>query len=398
MARKPGLGRGLDALFADAAPIYEEEYNAEQENLSDADGSDPGYEDQAAGDRGSAGGKSSAGKSGRDRSHAANTAEETGSSKRAGSTAGRNRGSVNAAAGSADSADNNADGKSGRKRTGVNAADATTDQADRIIYIDINDIKPNSAQPRKNFDEEKLRELANSISSNGVIQPLIVRESTNGYELVAGERRWRASRIAGLAKVPCIIRDFDDRQNAIVAIIENMQREDLNPIEEALGLRSMTEKYGFTQEQVSASLGRSRTYIANSIRLLKLPEEIQEYVSSGQMSAAHGRTIINIPDKKRQREVAEKIIRNDLSVRATEKLAEKVKDELRPERKRRKKAAESTEPKAKSADVIAAERELMTLLGTKVTITGDSKGRIELEYYSIDELNRLIDLLRDAVR
>ena len=273
---------------------------------------------------------------------------------------------------------------------------ADEDVTDRIIYVDINDIKPNSAQPRKNFDETKLRGLAESISTNGVIQPLIVRAGANGYELVAGERRWRASRIAGLKKVPCIVRDFDDRQNAIVAIIENMQREDLNPIEEALGLKAMTEKYGFTQEQVSASLGRSRTYIANSIRLLKLPPEIQEYVSSGKMSAAHGRTIINIPDKAKQKEAAEKIIRNDLSVRATEKLAERIKDELRPERKRRKTSENKSE--TKSEEVKAVERELMTLTGTKVNITGENKGKLELEFYSVEELNRLIDMLREAFR
>ena len=313
MAKKAGLGRGLDALFADAAPVDE-----------------------------------------RWRPDDANAAEE---------------------ASKADAAENE----------------------DRVLYIDINDIRPNSAQPRKNFDEVKLGELASSIKTNGVIQPLIVRESANGYELVAGERRWRAARMSGLRTVPCIVRNFDDRQNAIVAIIENMQREDLDPIEEALGLKSMTEKYGFTQEQVSASLGRSRTYITNSIRLLKLPEEIQQYVSSGQMSAAHGRTIINIPDKARQKEIADKIIRNDLSVRATERLAEKVKDELRPERKRRKRATDSD--KTKAAEITAVERELMTLLGTKVNITGDdSKGKIELEYYSLDELNRLIDALRDAFK
>ena len=317
MARKAGLGRGLDALFADAAPINEEQQN----NTEDS---------------------------------------------------------------------------------GKAAAAALTDSQDRpdrdrILYIDINDIKPNSAQPRHVFDEEKLKELAGSIKANGVIQPLIVREGKTGYELVAGERRWRASRLAGLRKLPCIVRDFDDRQNAIVAIIENMQREDLNPIEEAIGLKSMTEKYGFTQEQVSVSLGRSRTYIANSIRLLKLPPEIQEYVSSGRMSAAHGRTIINIPDAAKQKEIADKIIRNDLSVRATEKLAERVKDELRPERKRRKGAAQP-QPRGKSEDVLAVERELMTLTGTKVNITGDSKGKLELEFYSIEELNRLIDIIREAFR
>ncbi len=323
MARKAGLGRGLDALFADAAPINEEEYAAE--TLGEL-----------------------------------NKPENKVTSE-------------------------NIKEDKGRKSAG--------DDRDRILYIDINNIKPNSAQPRIHFDEEKLNELAGSIQTNGVIQPLIVREGSNGYELVAGERRWRASRIAGLKTVPCIVRDFDDRQNAIVAIIENMQREDLNPIEEAKGLRAMTEKYGFTQEQISASLGRSRTYIANSIRLLKLPPEIQEYVSSGQMSAAHGRTIINIPDKVKQKEIADKIIRNDLSVRATEKLAERVKDEIKPERKKRK---PRNETHSKSEEVLAVERELMTLTGTKVSITGDSKGKLELEYYSIDELNRLIDIIREA--
>lgn len=317
MAKKSGLGRGLDALFADVAPIEE-------------------------------------------------TAEIAETAK--------------------------------AKKVSKKAADsAAAEDDDRVLYVDINDIRPNSAQPRSHFDEEKLAELSKSIRANGVIQPLIVRESSTGYELVAGERRWRASRLAGLKTVPCIVRNFDDRQNAIVAIIENMQREDLNPIEEALGLKSMTEKYGFTQEQISESLGRSRTYITNSIRLLKLPKEIQEYVSSGQMSAAHGRTIINIPDKARQKEIADKIIRNDLSVRATERLAEKVKDELRPERKRRKKAAPA-DP-AKSAEIAAVERELMTLLGTKVHISGDeSNGKIEMEYYSLEELNRLIDAMREAFR
>ena len=355
MAKKAGLGRGLDALFADAAPIIEE--------LDAPAGTDTGGEaDTPAADAAEGKKKTPAGK-------AAGSAGKT-----------------------ADKASGRDAGKSSDKAK--KAADAGDDE-DRVLYIDINDIRPNSAQPRIHFDEAKLSELASSIKTNGVIQPLIVRENSAGYELVAGERRWRASRIAGLRKVPCIVRNFDDRQNAIVAIIENMQREDLNPIEEAKGLRSMTEKYGFTQEQVSASLGRSRTYITNSIRLLKLPDEIQEYVSSGQMSAAHGRTIINIPDKARQMEVARKIIRNDLSVRATEKLAEKVKDELRPERRKRKKA--SKPEGVRSAEIEAVEKELMSLAGTRVRIAGDeSAGRIEMDYYSLDELNRLIETLREA--
>lgn len=329
MARKPGLGRGLDALFADVAPVSEEEYIQDDRQLI----------------------------------------EESNATE-----------ILNAAT-----------NVKGEKKASTSEAQ----EKDRVLYIDINDIKPNSAQPRVNFDESKLNELAESIRINGVIQPLIVRRGKNGYEIVAGERRWRASRIAGLKKVPCITRDFDDRQNAIVAIIENMQREDLDPIEEAMGLRSMTEKYGFTQEQISSSLGRSRTYIANSMRLLKLPKEIQQYVSSGQMSAAHGRTIINITDADKQREIAEKIIRKDLSVRATEKLADKIKDELKPDRKKRSKKEENS----KTDDVLAVEAELRRLLGTKVNIISENnKGKIEIEYYSIDELNRLIDILRDFAK
>ncbi len=320
MAKKTGLGRGLDALFADAAPIIEEDFKL----------SKPAKKAPA---------KSPA--------------------------------------------------KPASKKT-----EPVADE-DRVLYIDINNIKPNKAQPRITFDEDKLKELESSIKEHGVIQPLIVREAENGYELVAGERRWRASRLAGLKKVPCIIRNFDDKQNAIVAIIENMQREDLNPIEEAEGLRSMTEKYGFTQEQVSASLGKSRTYITNSIRLLKLPKEIQQFVSDGQMSAAHGRTIINVTDAKKQREICDKVIKLGLSVRETEKLANKAKDEIKPDRKKRK----TTTAAKKSSDILAVEAELRTLTGTKVNINGDSKkGKLELEYYSTEELNRLIDTIREAFK
>lgn len=309
MAKKNGLGRGLDALFADAAPIVEDE--------------------------------------------------------------------------------------SPKKAEPKKTANVAASEEDRVLYIDINDIKPNSAQPRKHFDEEKLNELAESIRVSGVIQPLIVRNADNGYELVAGERRWRASRIAKLKKVPCIIRDYDEKQNALVAIIENMQRENLNPIEEAEGLKSMTEKFGLTQEQVSNSLGKSRTYITNSIRLLKLPKDIQEMISDGQMSAAHGRTIINIADPDKQRAICDKVVKNGLSVRETENLADKIKDEIKPNRKKRK----TKKVTAKTSDIIATENELRRLTGTKVNIAGDDKkGKIEFEYYSTEELNQIIDTVREAFK
>jgi ParB family chromosome partitioning protein len=269
------------------------------------------------------------------------------------------------------------------------------DDIDRIIYVKLNDIKPNSAQPRKYFDEEKLKELALSIEENGVIQPLIVRKAEVGYELVAGERRWRASRIAGIKTVPCIIRNFDDKQNAIVAIIENMQREDLDAIEEAAGLMAMTRKYGFTQEQVAVSLGKSRAYIANSLRLLKLPEQVQSFIVERKISAAHGRTIINIDDNKKQLELCERIMNEGLSVRATEKIAERIKDEAKPERKKAQNKAKKKDNK--SAELVSVEAELRGIMGTKVNINGsDKEGKIEIEYYSIEELNRLIDVLRGA--
>lgn len=260
----------------------------------------------------------------------------------------------------------------------------------RIIYIDINDIRPNSVQPRKTFEEDKLRDLAASIKANGVIQPLIVRHFKRGYELVAGERRWRAARIAELKKVPCIIRDFDDRQNMIVAIIENMQREDLDPIDEAGGLRELIGMYGFTQSEASETIGKSRAYIANSLRLLKLPEDIQDSIRKGKLSAAHGRTIAGLSDKASQERLCAKIVNEGLSVRATERMAEKLKAGRSEIKKRRKKASSRN----RSVAIMTAEDELCTILGTKVRINGtEGAGRLEIEYYSTEELNRLIEIL-----
>ena len=305
-SRKGGLGRGLDALFADAAPIQEPE-------------------------------------------------PETAAPEEAGGTA---------------------TGEAGPQNT----------SHDRVLYIDINDIKPNRSQPRKNFDGEKLQELADSILSNGVIQPLVVRTSGGGYELVAGERRWRASRLAGLTEVPCIVREFTDEQNMMAAIIENMQREDLDPIEEASGLRTLMQKLGLNQEETAKAVGKSRAYIANSLRLLNLPEEIRKMMIEGTLSAAHGRTLAGLSDEKRQITLAARIAREGLSVRTTEKLVEQAKN--KPQQRRKK----GTQ---KSDDILAVEDELRRILGTKVNIIGEgSTGKLEIEYYSTDELNRIIDLLR----
>jgi len=184
-----------------------------------------------------------------------------------------------------------------------------------------------------------------------------------------------------------LIREFDEKQNLIVTIIENMQREDLDPIEEANGLQQMIHKFGFTQEQVSESLGKSRAYIANSVRLLKLPEDVQKKVSEGKISAAHGRTLLSLEDPRKQRMLAERIEKEELSVRTVEEIVKKLKEGGKKETKKPE--------KTKSSEIITVENDLRDLIGTKVSIVqGKKKGKIELEYYSIDELNRLIDLLK----
>ena len=378
--RKGGLGRGLDALFADAAPLFEEDL--EQNEEEDIDTKLLDIIDDVTGDK-SRERFDSKSKAKSNKNHKTKSDRDE--------TKGNNLNSTKEDKTPREHAvqleeRNIKDSKGETSQTQADLAKIEADE-DRVLYIDINDIKPNKDQPRKTFNEEKLKDLANSIKENGVIQPLIIRKAQNGYELVAGERRWRAARIAEIKKVPCIIRNFDEKQNMIVAIIENMQRENLDPIEEALGLNEMIKRFEFTQEQVSNALGKSRAYIANSLRLLKLPEKIQNMIIEGRISAAHGRTIITIKDEKKQIEVCDKIIRNGLSVRAAERLTEKIKDDARPERKKRKPCV--------NAEIAAVEDELRKIFGTKVNINGKaSTGKIEIEYYSVDELNRLIDMLR----
>ena len=378
--RKGGLGRGLDALFADAAPLFEEDLEQNEEENIDTKLLD--IIDDVTGDK-SRERFDSKSKAKSNKNHKTKSDRDE--------TKGNNLNSTKEDKTPREHAvqleeRNIKDSKGETSQTQVDSAKIEADE-DRVLYIDINDIKPNKDQPRKTFNEEKLKDLANSIKENGVIQPLIIRKAQNGYELVAGERRWRAARIAEIKKVPCIIRNFDEKQNMIVAIIENMQRENLDPIEEALGLNEMIKRFEFTQEQVSNALGKSRAYIANSLRLLKLPEKIQNMIIEGRISAAHGRTIITIKDEKKQIEGGDKRIRNGLSVRAAERLTEKIKDDARPERKKRKPSV--------NAEIAAVEDELRKIFGTKVNINGKaSTGKIEIEYYSVDELNRLIDMLR----
>ena len=257
--------------------------------------------------------------------------------------------------------------------------------ADSVQYLSIHDIMPNVNQPRKTFNEEKIEELSKSIKEHGIIQPIVVRKKKAGYEIVAGERRWRAAIKAELSEVPCLIRELNDEQNMLIAIIENMQREDLNPVEEAEGINQMIVTFGMTQEQVSKSVGKSRPYIANSLRLLKLPEYIKVNMAEGKLSAAHGRTLVTVEDEAVRKSICEKIIEEGLSVRAVEKLV----SEMGKEKKRRPAS------RVKNPDAARVEAELKDVLGTRVTISQTGKkGKIEIEYFSRDELERLIELLK----
>ena len=249
---------------------------------------------------------------------------------------------------------------------------AQEESGDSVKYININDIKPNHGQPRKTFDPEKISELARSIEEHGIIQPLVVTKAEVGYEIVAGERRWRAAR--------------EDEENMLLAIIENMQREDLNPIEEAEGLEKMIKVYGFTQDKVSKSVSKSRPYITNALRLLNLPESVRKEVAEGRLSAGHARAILSADNFQKQEELCKRVIAEGLSVRETEKLAS-------TEKQKRNKALKRVKPK----EILSVENELKDIYGTKVNIEAKGKGgSIQLHYYSMDELNRLIDILRVA--
>ena len=246
------------------------------------------------------------------------------------------------------------------------------------------DIEPNREQPRKQFDEEALSELSDSIAQHGVLQPLLVRPMPDGgYQLVAGERRWRASRMAGLTEVPVVIRDLTDAQVAELALVENLQRENLNPLEEANGYKELSEKFGYTQEKISEIVGKSRPSIANALRLLNLPEDVQEMVSAGSLAMGHARAILSLPDDKMKTELAKLVIQNDLSVRETERIA----------RNMVKEAPKKSKAKKRNPYYDEAELALSEVLGRKVKITKSSKkGALEIEFFDDADLKKLLKI------
>ena len=255
------------------------------------------------------------------------------------------------------------------------------------LVVPIERIEPNPDQPRRDFTPEQLDDLANSIREKGVIQPLIVRKKAGDrYEIVAGERRWRASQMAKLHQLPVIVREYDDTEVLEIAIIENIQRADLNPVEEAMGYRQLMQKFGHTQEKVSEALGKSRSHIANLMRLLNLPDDVQLMLREGHLSAGHARALVTTDNAS---ELAKKVVKDGLSVRQTEKLAKKTGSLVEQTKKSRPKTH-------KDADTVALEGDLSANLGMKVSVehvAGGESGKITINYQTLDDLDELCRIL-----
>ncbi len=282
----------------------------------------------------------------------------------------------------------------GRGLGALLSAEGTETATDDSNEISIDLIDPSTLQPRSIFDEAKLNELAASISANGVVQPLLVRRRGERYELIAGERRWRAAQLAGLTKVPAVVRNVSDDKVLELALIENIQREDLNPIEEARAYKKLIETVGLTQEVVAERVGRDRSYVTNYLRLLRLPDDLQELLQAGRLSTGHARAILGTDQVDLQRRLARKVIEQDLSVRATERLVR----ELNEPRSRGKQAPQAD---TGDANVRAAENKLRRQFGTQVRIVtspGSQAGRIEIEFYNASDLDRLYSLLVETAR
>ncbi len=261
---------------------------------------------------------------------------------------------------------------------------------EKVVELKISEVEPNKKQPRVRFDEEKLNELADSISQHGVISPIIVIKLDNGfYRIVAGERRWRASKIAGMKKIPAIVREFDDKTSTEVALIENLQRENLNPVEEARGYDELIKKFSLTQEEAAKKVGKSRPYIANSLRILNLHKKILDMLENGQLSVGHAKVLLSVEDKSKQLELAKLILENSLTVRELEKILKRAeKQDEKPQNKEK-------EDLNKKLAYEEFEKKLQSALGTKVKIlSGKRKGKIEIEYYSEEDLERIGKILK----
>ena len=272
---------------------------------------------------------------------------------------------------------------------GINAffPDLDVKEEEKIQEIALTELRPNPYQPRKNFQKEAIQELAASIKEHGILQPLIVRKSIKGYEIVAGERRYRAAKEARLEKVPAVVRELNEQQMMEFALLENLQREDLNPMEEALAYQMLMDELNVTQEQLAKRLGKSRPYIANYVRLLTLPSFVQEMIADGNLSMAHGRTLLTIKDEEQLKSLLKRIEKEGLNVRQLEQIVQQMHQRVSRETKKVK----------QERNIFFEERE--TLLrekfgtGVKIKETKKEKGKIEIEFFDKEDLNRILELL-----
>lgn len=279
----------------------------------------------------------------------------------------------------------------GRGLGALLSAEGTATASEETNEVAIELIDPSPLQPRSVFDNGKLDELAKSIRTNGVVQPVLLRRKGSRFELIAGERRWRAAEVAGLIKIPAVIRNVADDKVLEIALIENIQREDLNPIEEARAYKKLIETLGLTQEMVGERVGRDRSYVTNYLRLLKLPEDLQELLQSGRISTGHARTLLGVDQPDLQRRIARRVIEQGLSVRATEQLVKVAVDKIGALAPKSPARQQAVDPNIK-----AAETKLRRYFGTKVRIvqlSNSESGKIELEFYNQVDLNRLYNLL-----
>ncbi|TLS35139.1 ParB/RepB/Spo0J family partition protein [Pseudalkalibacillus caeni] len=269
---------------------------------------------------------------------------------------------------------------------GISALFPSQNEDDAIKEVAVANLRPNPYQPRKTFDPEGIQELKKSIAEHGVLQPLIVRKSIKGFEIVAGERRYRASKEAGLKVVPVIVKELTDQQMMEIALIENLQRENLNPIEEAQAYQKLMKEIGLTQEELAKRLGKSRPHLANFLRLLQLPEEVQTLIAEGNLSMGHGRTLLGLKKKQNVMLVVEKVLKEKLNVRQLEQLITRLNENVPRE----------TQKKEDKKDVFLKQKEtvLRDRFGTAVSIKKNKKkGRIEIEFFSQDDLERILDML-----
>ena len=271
----------------------------------------------------------------------------------------------------------------------VGTSNEKTDAKNEVM-VNINKVEPNKEQPRKNFDEDALLELSESIKQFGVLQPLLEVNRNDYYEIIAGERRWRAAKMAGLKKVPVIIKDLTEQEIVEISLIENIQRENLNPIEEAIAYKRLLNEFNLKQDEVAERVSKSRTAVTNSMRLLKLCDKVQQMVIDDMISTGHARALLGITDEEKQYTLAQKIFDEKISVRDTEKLVKKM-------QKQKNSPAKEVNPEKKKLDAVyqEAEEKMKTILGTKVIINqkDSMKGKIEIEYYSPDELTRIYELI-----